>query len=404
MLVIGSNTTEAHPVISYYMKRARKRGATLIVNDPRTIDLCRWADIHVQHRIGSDIALINGLMHEIIEQGWADEAFIEEHTEGFEELRETVERYPVERASEITGVPADVIRRVARMLGEAESAGVYYTLGITEHICGHRQRHGAGQPPDAAGQPRQARRGPEPAARPEQRAGGVRRRGAAQRVPGLPAGGRPAGRREVRAGVGPARPARPPSACTIPSMLAGLEEGSLQGALRVRREHRDDASPTPPARRPAWRPPSSSSSTTSSRPRRPPSPMSCSRRRRWAEVDGTFTNTERRVQRVRKALEPPGEARDDWWIFAELSKRLGYDLGFSSSAGIWEERARAGHELPRHHVGAVRGGRHPVAGAHAGSPGHAVPPHGRPVHPRQGALHARPSGCPPPSRRTTSTR
>ncbi len=68
LLVIGSNTTEAHPVISYYMKRARKRGATLIVCDPRVIDLCRWADIHVQHRIGSDIALVNGLMHEIIEQ------------------------------------------------------------------------------------------------------------------------------------------------------------------------------------------------------------------------------------------------------------------------------------------------------------------------------------------------
>jgi len=136
MLVIGSNTTEAHPVISYYMKRAQKRGATLIVCDPRAIDLCRWADIHVQHRVGSDIALINGLMNEIIAQGWADEAFIEEHTEGFEAVREAVERYPVERASEITGVPADLIRRVARVLGEAESAAVYYTLGITEHICG----------------------------------------------------------------------------------------------------------------------------------------------------------------------------------------------------------------------------------------------------------------------------
>ena len=103
LLVIGSNTTEAHPVIASYMKRARKRGATLIVCDPRTIDLCRWADIHVQHRVGSDIALVNGLMHEIIEQGWADDTFIEEHTEGFEAVREAVERYPVERASEITG-------------------------------------------------------------------------------------------------------------------------------------------------------------------------------------------------------------------------------------------------------------------------------------------------------------
>jgi predicted molibdopterin-dependent oxidoreductase YjgC len=136
LFVIGSNTTDAHPVISYFMKRAHRRGATLIVCDPRAIDLVRWADIHVQHRIGSDIALVNGLIHEIIEQGWADEAFIEEHTEGFDALRANVERYPVEVAAEISGVPADEIRRVARILGEAESAGVYYTLGITEHISG----------------------------------------------------------------------------------------------------------------------------------------------------------------------------------------------------------------------------------------------------------------------------
>jgi anaerobic selenocysteine-containing dehydrogenase len=87
LLVIGSNTTEAHPVISYYMKRARRKGATLIVCDPRRIDLVRWADVHVQHRIGSDIALINGLMHEIIERGWADQEFIAQHTEGFEAVR-----------------------------------------------------------------------------------------------------------------------------------------------------------------------------------------------------------------------------------------------------------------------------------------------------------------------------
>src|SRR5512136_1166211 len=97
LFVIGSNTTEAHPVISYYMKRAVKKGATLIVCDPRRIDLVRWATIHVQHRVGTDVALLNGLMNEILKNGWEDRAFIEDHTENFEELHEVVRRYPVER-------------------------------------------------------------------------------------------------------------------------------------------------------------------------------------------------------------------------------------------------------------------------------------------------------------------
>ncbi len=102
LLVIGSNTTEAHPVISYYMKRAVKKGATLIVCDPRRIDLVRWATMHVQHRVGTDVALLNGLMHEILANGWEDRDFIEQHTEKFDELREVVKDYPLERASEIT--------------------------------------------------------------------------------------------------------------------------------------------------------------------------------------------------------------------------------------------------------------------------------------------------------------
>jgi formate dehydrogenase major subunit len=340
MLVIGSNTSEAHPVISYYMKRARKRGATLIVADPRTIDLCRWADIHIQHRIGSDIALVNGLMHEIIEQGWANQAFIDEHTEGFAELRETVGRYPVDRASEITGVPADVIRRVARVLGEAESAGVYYTLGITEHISGTANvtaladlqmllgnlgRPGAGLNPlrgqnnvqgacDVGALPDvyqdyQRVDDPQVVAKFAQAWG----RSGLPTTPGL----------------------------TIPSMLAGLEEGSLK-ALYVFGENIVMSEPNT-ARTSACLEAAElvivndifETETTAFADVVFPATS-------WAEVDGTFTNTERRVQRVRKALEPPGEARDDWWIFAELSKRLGYDPGFSSSADIWEERRELG--------------------------------------------------------------
>jgi len=136
IFVIGSNMTEAHPVISYYVKRAVKKGATLIVNDPRRTDLCRWATLHVQHKVGSDIAYLNGLMHEILKNGWANEQFLKEHTENPDDIRKWVEAYPVERASQICGVPVETLRTVARILGTAKSASVCYTLGITEHICG----------------------------------------------------------------------------------------------------------------------------------------------------------------------------------------------------------------------------------------------------------------------------
>ncbi len=340
MLVIGSNTTEAHPVISYFMKRARKKGATLIVCDPRTIDLCRWADIHVQHRIGSDIALINGLMHEIISGGWADREFIEQHTEGFEAVRETVERYPVERASEITGVPADLIRRVARLLGEAGSAAVYYTLGITEHICGTDNvkslanlqmllgnigKPGAGLNPlrgqnnvqgacDVGALPNvyqnyQKVDDPEVVAKFEQ------------------AWGRPG----LSTAVG----------LTMPSMLTGLKDGSMR-ALYVYGENIVMSEPNT-AHTTACLEAAEfvivneifENETTAFAD--VVFPATC-----WAELDGTFTNTERRVQRVRPALQPPGEARDDWWVFSELARRMGYDMGFSSPSGIWEELRQLG--------------------------------------------------------------
>ncbi|HEW81212.1 MAG TPA: formate dehydrogenase subunit alpha, partial [Nitrospirae bacterium] len=136
IFVIGSNTTEAHPVISYSMKRAVKKGALLIVVDPRKIELTRWATRHFQHNVGSDIALLNAVMREIIKNGHHDTEFIENCTEGFEELKRTVEEYTPEKAAEICGLRPDEIRELALMLGTAEKAGLFYTLGITEHITG----------------------------------------------------------------------------------------------------------------------------------------------------------------------------------------------------------------------------------------------------------------------------
>jgi formate dehydrogenase major subunit len=340
LLVIGSNTTEAHPVISYYMKRARRRGATLIVADPRTIDLCRWADIHVQHRIGSDIALVNGLMREIVDQGWADQAFIDEHTEGYEAVRDSLRDYPVERVSEITGVPADTIRRVARILGEATSAGVYYTLGITEHVSGTANVEALANLQMLLGNLGKPSAGLNPL-RGQNNVQGACDVGALPNVyqnyqkvddPEVVAKFERAwGRPGLSATVGK----------NIPTMLSGIEDGTVR-ALFVFGENIVMSEPN---------------TNRTSRLLEQADlvivndifetettafadvvfPATC-----WAEVDGTYTNTERRVQRVRKALEPPGEARDDWWIFAELGRRLGHDMAYASPAEIWDELRELG--------------------------------------------------------------
>jgi len=340
LLVIGSNTTEAHPVISYYMKRAHKRGATLIVCDPRTIDLCRWADIHVQHRIGSDIALVNGLMHEIIEQGWADQAFIDAHTEGFDAVRETVGRYPVERASEITGVPADLIRRVARVLGEAESAGVYYTLGITEHISGTANVEALANLQMLLGNIGKPGAGLNPL-RGQNNVQGACDVGA---LPDVYVNYQRVDNPEVAAKFEQAwgRPGLSTTAGrNIPAMLGGIEDGSLR-ALYVFGENIVMSEPNTNRTTALLQAAELvivndifETETTAFADVVFPATS-------WAEADGTYTNTERRVQRVRPAIRPPGEARDDWWIFAELARRLGHDLGFSGPAGIWEELRELG--------------------------------------------------------------
>ena len=136
LFVIGSNTTEAHPIIAMEMKRAVQRGATLIVGDPRKIWLARHADIHLQMRPGTDVWLLNAMAHVIVTEDLVDHAFIANHTENFEVLRETLLRYTPQEAERVTGVDAELIRKAARAYATTKKAGIYYTLGITEHTHG----------------------------------------------------------------------------------------------------------------------------------------------------------------------------------------------------------------------------------------------------------------------------
>ena len=133
LFVIGSNTTEAHPIIGMEMKQAVLRGATLVVADPRAIWLTSIAKRHLKLKPGTDVWLLNAMAQVIVEEELYDSKFIEENTEGFERVRDAVMSYTPEKAEEVTGVPAEAIRATAREYATTAKAGIYYTLGITEH-------------------------------------------------------------------------------------------------------------------------------------------------------------------------------------------------------------------------------------------------------------------------------
>ena len=136
ILIIGSNTSVAHPLIATRVFRAKAKGAKVIVADPRRIPIILQSDLHLQQNLGTDVALINGLMHIILKNGWQDQAFVDERTENFEELKKVVKNYPPERVSEITGIPVADLEKAAEYYAKAERGSILYTMGITQHTTG----------------------------------------------------------------------------------------------------------------------------------------------------------------------------------------------------------------------------------------------------------------------------
>ena len=137
IFIIGSNTTENHPIIGFKIKKnVLENGAKLVVADPRRIELADYADVYMQHKPGTDVALVNGMLNVIINEGLADTAFIAEHTEGYEAMAEVVAKYTPEVAESITGVPADDIRKAARIYAASEAASIVYAMGLTQHSTG----------------------------------------------------------------------------------------------------------------------------------------------------------------------------------------------------------------------------------------------------------------------------
>ena len=350
----GSNARAAHPIFFQHVLKGIRNGAKLIVVDPRRTETAQWADLWCGLNVGTDIALSNTIAREIIHTGLANRAFVENATSGFDDYAASVEPWTLARGSAVTGIPIHAIQQVARTYALADRAQLCWTLGITEHhngvdnvlalinlalLCGHVGRYGAGLNP-LRGQ-NNVQGGGDMGAIPNRMPGfqdlldaDVRAKynsawglvGADAEIQDqsgwhLTAMFDAMGRGDLNAlyviGENPAQSEADKQHAV--ALLKGLDHLVVQDIFLTRTAELADVV----------------------------LPGSAS----WCESEGTVTNSERRVQRCRKALNPPGDARDDIWIITELARRMGHTWCFGSSArevaeNVWDEMRALS---PMHH-------------------------------------------------------
>jgi formate dehydrogenase alpha subunit len=329
IFIIGSNTTEQHPVIGTKIRRAKRhRGAKLIVADPRRIDIADYADLFLQHEPGTDIALLNGLMHVILREGWQDEAFIAERTEGFDAFAEVVEKYTPDVVGEITGVPAEDIEKAAQMMAENRPGALLYAMGITQHIVGVPNVMSCANLQMLLGNMGVPGGGVNPLRGQNNVQGACDLGGLPNVYPGYQAVTDPVIQEKFEKAWGV--PLSSEVGLTVTEMLKAAESGQVR-CIYVIGENPMVSDPDLNHVRHALQQTEfmvvqDIFFTETGQYADVVLPAAS-----FAEKEGTFTNTERRIQRVRQAVAAPGEARDDAWIVTELAKRM-IALGAASPA------------------------------------------------------------------------
>jgi len=337
MLVIGSNTTEAHPVLALRMKTAMRRGARLIVVDPRRTWLAERADIHLQLRPGTDIPLMNAVAGVILEEGLADRLYIENLTENFDEFAEAARAWSPERAAELCGVDAEDIRRAARIYATSDKSGIYYTLGITEHVCGVDNVRSLSNLALLTGHLGRESVGVNPL-RGQNNVQGCNDVG---NNPVYYSGYQLVADDEIRATFSAAwgKTLSAVPGLRLDQMMDGMHDGRVK-AFYVMGEDPILSEPNANHVESGFKNvdfvvcQDIFLNETSKRHADVVLPATC-----FAEKEGTFTNSERRVQRVRKALDPPGEARPDLQILHDIARVLGDDWCPPDPETVWNEIA-----------------------------------------------------------------
>jgi formate dehydrogenase alpha subunit len=339
ILITGSNTSENHPVISSVVKRAvRSQGKQLVVVDPRRIPMARHAVSWLRPNVGTDVAWINGLMQVIIAEGLYNKAFVEARTTGFDALKQAVAPYTPEHVAQITGIPAAELVAAARLYAQAERASILYCMGITQHttgtdnvkslanlamLCGHIGRPGTGVNP----------------LRGQNNVQGACDMGG---LPDVFSGYQKVADAQARARMEQAWGVSGLSATPglkVTQMLPAAHAGTIK-ALYIIGENplvsdADLNHAEKSLRALDFLVVQDIFLTETARLAHVVLPSAC-----FAEKEGTFSNTERRVQRVRKAVEPPGEAREDWRIVGEISGRMGHPMAYAGPQEIMDEIRR----------------------------------------------------------------
>ena len=338
ILVTGSNTTKNHPVLASYIKRAVKfKGAKLIVVDPRKIPITRFATIWLRQNLGTDVVWINGMMHVIIQEKLYDEAYVKTRTVGLDELIKAVEKFTPEYVEHITGIPKEALVDAARLYAGASAASILYAMGITQHISGTDNVKSLANLAMLCGNMGIPGGGINPL-RGQNNVQGACDMGA---LPNVYTGYQKVDDPAIRERMAKAWGVEPPSqpGLTITQMMDKALSGDIR-ALYIVGENPMVSDPDLNHVR------KSLDSleflivqdifmTETAQMANVVLPSAA-----FAEKDGTFTNTERKIQRLRKALDPPGAAREDSDIICDLSSRMGYTMSYNSSLAVMEEIAR----------------------------------------------------------------
>ncbi|OPY75132.1 MAG: Formate dehydrogenase H [Syntrophorhabdus sp. PtaU1.Bin050] len=333
-LCIGTNMTEAHPVAATFLKNAVRKGAKLVVVDPRKQPLVDFADIHCQIKVGSDIAFLNGLMNVLITENLYDKDFVENKCDNFDAFKAKVLEYPVERAAEICGVSAEQIREVAHLLAAVKPAMLCYTLGITEHTTGKDNVMSTANLQLLLGNMGMPSAGVNPL-RGQNNVQGACDMGALPNVfPGY---------QKVIDAPMREKFSKSWNVDKLPDqnglMMPQMMEGLVEKKIRAFYVFGENLANTEPDIRKVEHELASAEflvcqdifPTETTRFAHVVFPAAA-----WSEDDGTFSSSERRVNRVRKVKTPPGDAKPNWWIFKELAKRMGHDWTSNSAQEIWD--------------------------------------------------------------------
>ncbi len=337
VLIIGSNTTVAHPLIAYRVYRAKAKGAKIIVLDPRKIHIGSIADIEIHHKLGSDVALINAIMSVIVTKGLHDKKFIEERTEGFDKLETLLKDYPPEKAAEICGVPANDIVKIAETYATAKNASILYTMGITQHTHGVDNVKSLANLAMMTGNLGRRGTGVNPL-RGQNNVQGACDMGGLPNVYTAYQVVTDAGVKKKFEDAWQAKSLSDKVGYTIMEMMQGLEDGSVKGMV-VLGENPVGSDPDIAHVKHALESAEFLAVidiflTDTAKLAHVALPGAA-----FAEKDGTFSNTERSVLRVRKAVDPPGQARPDWQVICDLSTRYGLPMSYESPRQIFDEIA-----------------------------------------------------------------